>query len=61
MDYNRIALTELEKQELQHFKMWFPFRKWFGVKPEMAEFRCFDSQRKAKNYATKHAPAAIYE
>lgn len=60
MNYNRLELLEAEKAELITWKQRLPFRDWHGVKPEVAEFRCFDTKRKASAYAKKHAPAAIY-
>lgn len=61
MEFPRTDLLESEKQELITWKHRLPFRDWYGVKPALAEFRCFDSKRKAMNYAKKHAPAAIYK
>lgn len=61
MNYNRLDLLEHEKAELIRWKQMLPFRDWHAVKPEIAEFRCFDTERKANFYAKKHAPAAIYK
>ena len=61
MNYDRLALTETDKQELASLRAYYPFRKWIIVKPEMAETGFFYSGRKANAYAKKHAPAAIYK
>lgn len=59
-DFNRLQLLPHEEKELKHFREHFPFRTWYGVKCEIAEFQCFDSRRKAVIYAKKHAPSTIY-
>jgi Holliday junction resolvase len=59
-NYDRLELLESEKQELIRWKAILPFRAWFAVKAEHNEARFFDSLRKAKNFAKKHTPAAIY-
>jgi hypothetical protein len=59
-NYDRLQLLEKDRQELARFKQYAPFRAWFAVKAEMQEARFFDSERKAKAFAKKHAPAAIY-
>lgn len=59
-NYDRLALLETEKAELLKMKQYAPFRAWFAVKPLIGEAHFFDSQGKAKTFAKKHAPAAIY-
>ena len=59
-NYNRLELTDADREDYRCLREHFPFRKWFIVKPEMHDTMIVDSLRKAKRLAKEHAPAAIY-